>query len=293
MLLSHQKVPNYQKWTKQEAMSELTEQPEMPARYLPHNFTKPEFDWHLIGASAVGSQHNQNTTPCQDDFSFKKFSPFAVIAVADGLGSAPYSDLGAKIAVNSAVDSIGSIIASNNISNLRDISKCGVISARNDIEIRARQAGRSIKEFACTIIVVTLHADRIVVAHIGDGAVVAKKTNGNLELISGPGDSEYANEVVPLTSSEWMNAMRVTSAHDVMGIMVFTDGLQRAILKNEFGNLFPFSGFCDPVFNYIAEQRDMLEAKKELASLLNSEKVCNNSDDDKTLIVAVRPNSLI
>ena len=88
---------------------------------------------------------------------------------------------------------------------------------------------------ASTLIVVAVQGTTVCVAHIGDGGVVGL-TDSGLLLLSGPGDSEYANEVEPLTSDGWDAAVRYSRVHeDVRALAVFTDGCQRAGFRRTAG----------------------------------------------------------
>ena len=112
--------------------------------------------------------------------------------------------------------------------------------------------------------------------------------NGILSLISSPGESEYTNEVVPLTSKEWQDSLRIASGESpIRGIAVFTDGCQRAAFRKEEDALVPFEGFFTPVFNYARKVTDAATGASEIAELLASAKLCEHSDDDKTLVVGV------
>jgi hypothetical protein len=137
------------------------------------------------------------------------------------------------------------------------------------------------------MIVVAVRASQISVAHIGDGAVVAESSEG-LQILSAPGESEYANEVVPLTSREWRDCLRVVPNVDgVRCLAVFTDGCQRAALRKSLEGMEPFRRFFDPIFSYASELENPNDGQEEIRSLLSSRKICENSEDDKTLVLAV------
>lgn len=251
----------------------------------------PVSSYRIIGASAIGPLHVVNDTPCQDAYSFGAFhSGYIAIAVADGLGSAAKSEIGARLAVDSAVDAVKKIVEIQGEEiDLSDVARRAVFSARDVLERKAEELQCKLRELACTLIVAVLHKDRAAVAHIGDGAVVVKTDEG-LELLSGPDESEYANEVSPITGDNWEKSLRITPVfHGISGMMAFTDGCQRAALKKAQDDLIPFEGFCLPLFSYASNvnSMDAKEAEEEIKSLLLSKKVCDNSDDDKTLVIAV------
>jgi hypothetical protein len=192
------------------------------------------------------------------------------------------------VAVQEVVQKVKGLIGTSNIEQL-DIGNCAktaVASARESLERIATEDKCLLKDLACTLIVVVMRESSIAVAHVGDGAVVAR-THEGLKLVSAPGESEYANEVTPLTSNEWQEAVRTARlASGVDTVAVFTDGCQRAaFLKSELG-LEPFDRFFEPIFTFAHEVEEPKAGGEEIRALLASKKISQNSEDDKTLVLA-------
>jgi L-aminopeptidase/D-esterase-like protein len=247
---------------------------------------------YVFGAKTAGRGHQIKKIPCQDAF-YSDFyqSSHVIIAVADGLGSASRSDLGAQIAVESAVNAVTSLMAQGETDN-RQLLYDGIRQARNDLFKRAAEEICQVRELASTILLIIASRDGIAVAHIGDGAIVIKGS-GFVRVISPPENSEYANVVVPLTSDEWEKALRVyESAEPIECVAAFTDGLQNAALKKVNSVYEPFVAFFNPVFSYALKIEDTDTAGRDLSELLISPKVRDSSDDDKTLVIAVLNNQI-
>jgi hypothetical protein len=170
---------------------------------------------------------------------------------------------------------------------LDEVAESAVASARSAMVELAALEQCTMHDLACTLIVVAIAGDRAAVAHIGDGAAVALTRYG-LVLLSAPGESEYTNEVVPLSSESWAANLRVTSTvGGVECVAVLTDGCQRAaFLRNENGPA-PYERFFHPLFSFAKELIDTTQGEEELRGLLSSKKVCENAEDDKTLVLAV------
>lgn len=248
--------------------------------------------YHIIGASARGPYHQKDAIPCQDAFAYNsEFPGIGIIAVADGLGSASLSDFGARHAVDMAIQTVMSLISDTASSkpNWEMIIKEAIYSSRKVLEEKAVEFQCKLRDLACTLIVVVLYKEGTAVAHIGDGAVVAKTQTG-FNILSTPGESEYVNEVSPLTGKEWENALRVSCSNEpIEGIMVFTDGLQRAALKKMPDGWTPSEGFCNPLFSYAEEAENLKAAENDLKDFLLSDKF-KYFEDDKTLVIAVLDN---
>lgn len=243
---------------------------------------------YIFGTSITGPSHIRNNIPCQDANAFADdvFPNFGIIAIADGLGSAKKSDLGAEIAVKSVIQRAKEKSVDTDPMDLNFIEDL-IIFARSELELKATEEKCSLGEFASTIIVTIIHKDSVSVAHIGDGAVVARKNN-NLVLLSEPEESEYINEVTPLTTSIWKSSLRIKKFSDIECLAIFTDGCQRAVLQKIENNLIPYDGFFDPLFSYAHKIfSDVNQGEKEIGDFLTSQRMNEISEDDKTLIVAI------
>jgi hypothetical protein len=240
----------------------------------------------------MGPLHVNLGTPCQDACAYE-VSPagLGVIAVADGLGSAACSDRGARAAVDAAVRTVlaGAAEAPDAEPDLQRLARAGVSAARAALKQTAADAGCQLRDLACTMLLAVVHGDRAASAQVGDGAIVAQ-TAGGLCLLSAPGDSEYANEVAPLTARDWAKTLRISEVlHGVRGLMAFTDGCQRAALRKTRDGFTPFAGFCEPLLTFAAGATDAAAAIREVEELLRSPKLAGHSEDDKTLVLAVLP----
>lgn len=243
--------------------------------------------YRIHGASVTGSSHIKNNIPCQDAFAFKTVGGAAVIAVADGLGSAAKSDIGALTAVNTVVNEVSTYLADHPAEEIDFpvLLKQSVYKVRESLEHASLEYDCNLKDLACTLISVILFDDTMIIAHIGDGAVIARKETGLL-VASSPGESEYTNEVIPITASDWEREIRFSPllAH-LTDVMVTSDGCQRASLKKINGDFIPFDNFCEPVFSYFRALESDKNGMEDLRGFLTSRKLSENSDDDKTMVV--------
>jgi hypothetical protein len=245
---------------------------------------------YVFGASVKGQLHIQNTLPCQDACAYLVLpSGVVIIGVADGLGSASVSDIGARVAVQASVEAAASLLdpTSAPVVSLEETVRTAAARGRRSLEECALAQPCKLRELACTLIVAAANNDSLSVAHIGDGAVVGEM-DGALRLISAPGDSEFTNEVVPITSIDWEEHLRIVSmCSGVSSIAVFTDGCQRAAFRKSEAGLEPFEKFFGPIFDYARDLPDPTQGVTEIEGLLGSRKICENSDDDKTLVIGV------
>jgi hypothetical protein len=216
-----------------------------------------------------------------------------VIAVADGLGTAPRSDEGAAIIVGAAVDSAVAARAeepADHDLDLEHVVRLGAFAARAAVEDHADEFGIPLSDLASTLVFVAVGGSAVCAAQVGDGAVVAE-TSGGLTLVSGPNHGEYINEVTPLTAGTWLEELRVSPVLDaVRALAVFTDGCERAALRRDHGtagDIIPHRGFFNPLFEFGRSVIGEAAAESELCGLLAGSKMAESSDDDKTLVLAI------
>lgn len=242
---------------------------------------------YIFGTKITGRGHRVKGIPCQDAYASELFFPsHLVIAIADGLGSAPRSDLGAHCAVESAVNAVTCLMAKG-LTDSNLLLHEGIVNARKALFEKAALEICPVRELACTILLIIASKDGIAVAHIGDGAVVIKGS-GIVRILSEPQNSEYVNVVVPLTSEDWEEALRIySSIEPIECIAAFTDGLQNAALLKVNTAYKPFEAFFNPLFSYAIKIEDVNTAENDIKELLMSEKVQGSSNDDMTLVISV------
>jgi hypothetical protein len=242
-----------------------------------------------FGGSFVGTLHERIGLPCQDACCELRIDPDQlVISVADGLGSAERADEGAVLAANSACKAVTEALAES--AEIGAAAEAGVRAAREALERQAEGKDCELRNFATTLIVAVAQGDSLQVAQIGDGAVVAALED-ELDLVSGPGDSEYVNEVTPLTSDYWESALQISELRSgVRCFAVFTDGCQRAALKRERSGFVAFPGFFTPVFEFALGLAEPDSGSIAIEQLLKSAKFRDNCEDDSTLVIGVLEN---
>jgi hypothetical protein len=219
----------------------------------------------VIGARVAGASHARDDTPCQDAFAWRAVDDGVILAIADGLGSAARSAEGSQAAVAAAIqpEDLGDAVA----------------AARAAVEALDGE----LRSFASTLLVVHWRNGIATAAHVGDGSAVARTPDG-LCVLSAPEESEYINEVTPLTDDLWSDHVRVSEPlPNVDALALFTDGCQRAAIRPGGA---PSDGFFQPLFAYLAEPG---ADQTEIAALLAGAKMSEHSDDDKTLLLAVTP----
>ena len=235
--------------------------------------------WRTVGASVIGTSHTERALPCQDanEIVFNS-AGMLIVAVADGAGSARRADEGAAAAVAAAVAYLGD--PDPKVEPLTAQVMQAVEVARRAVFDLAVDG--DLHDLATTLVVVAATATELAAAQVGDGAVVMRR-NGEFEVIGPAQRGEYLNETCFLTSDGWEDDLRIDCV-TLAGIDAFaamTDGLQLLAFDLATGSAHP--GFFRPLFDWAASPD---AAREELETFLGSPRVCERTDDDKTLVIA-------
>jgi serine/threonine protein phosphatase PrpC len=262
--------------------------------------------WQKISASVQGTSHLRLNLPCQDAHECVLDEHHAIIAVADGLGSAVKAEEGAKLASVSAVEAIRhmlSIAPPLDTVERQQLLYSGFAAARQALEALACETETPLRDYGTTLIVVVLSNDWFAVGQLGDGAVVAlfsyeDAQEGNtqapqlskekLRTVSKPQRGEYANETLPITLPNALELVHLLALPIApQAIAILTDGLQSLAINTQTG--IPYEPFFSPFFEAIlqplASGLNIKNSSQLLADFLRSERVCARTDDDKTLVI--------
>jgi len=160
-------------------------------------------------------------------------------------------------------------------------------AARERVLALAGEAGESPRKYAATLTGVAASADCLAVGQIGDGAVVAEDEDGRLWTATRLQRGEYANETHFLTEEGALDQVSIeVFERPVRALAVLSDGLVRLALK--LPDQEPHAPFFQPLFRFAGAVEDGEQAASQLAGFLDSERVNARTDDDKSLVLAVR-----
>ena len=261
--------------------------------------TLNEYDWRVATATAAGASHSRDNTPNQDAVDYRLVkagsSQVAVIAVADGAGSASRSDEGSQIAVKVAVESIVKGVKKKPpaaftkhlaTSLVRDAIK----QAKNAVVRYGKEHGVSPRDLACTLIVAVASERLLTAAQLGDGAVVAFNiADGAAKTLCAANTGEYANETTFITSRTRPHQVADVghaSGSDYDALALITDGLQNLALTMPEREA--FMGFWNPMLNDLAQTGEPEAVPGRLRAFISGERVQSRTTDDVTIAIAVR-----
>jgi serine/threonine protein phosphatase PrpC len=246
--------------------------------------------WRVVGAAASGTLHERLGMPCQDALAFQAGEHSLRVALSDGAGTANRSQSGAQTAVQAALNALAAALADGlpaDQDGWQEMLGTAFAAARSALESLAEIEAQPLRAYAATLSLVVATADRLAVAQLGDGAVVAGESPDRLFLVNRAQRGEYANETYFLTQEDALELVQVSVYDKAVNLLaMMSDGLTRLAIKLPTDE--PYLPFFQPLFAFVAQTDKEEQASRHLMDFLNSERVCARTDDDKSLVLAVR-----
>lgn len=263
--------------------------------------------WRVLSGSVPGVAHLRQGGDCQDAFATRQTDDGVLFAaVADGASSAELSALGAHLAVHLAIRIAAEQWEGPTARAPEDykgwqtylghihaqLTKRFVTVVQSAVQAAAGQLGGggfgdSTGDFYTTLTLAVARPPWIGVLSIGDGFVVVREHEARYHLFCVAEErAERASETYFVNSYDPRPVYCVGRLPDLTGIAVGTDGVGDVCLERADAEpRKPMAGFFSPVFGW-AEDPDVDDSM--LVRLFASPKMCGSTEDDKSLIAAVR-----
>jgi hypothetical protein len=251
--------------------------------------------WKVATSTVTGKAHTSRGESGQDyhkagTVRFADAEYFIGLS-ADGAGSTTDGGRGAEIACETVYERIVATLRNNgSIPQITDEDICTwITAARGAIEEEAdRGSVKRLRDYACTILGAVAGDDGTLFFQIGDGAIVTG-SGQEYQTIFWPEQGEYANTTFFVTDEQYLDHLHILHKDATPDeIALFTDGLQNLVLS--FSQKKAHTGFFRPLFNALDKfpENTFSCFSVHLQSFLCQGEINERSDDDKTLILAVR-----
>ena len=196
-----------------------------------------------FAVSKQGISHIERSIVCQDASRFCKIQnnkgeTYAISAIADGVGSCTYSDIGSKYVVDCAVSRVSYYLSTAN----QDVLTCIRCAFSDTLEqFRAYSEEREIpmNSMATTLTLSVYDGSTVYYGHSGDGGIIVLNDDYSYQMITHRHKGEWANSVIPFSS---VLAWEFGSSTNVVSFLSCTDGFLDFVVDSEVHNcrvLFP------------------------------------------------------
>lgn len=252
-------------------------------------------NWRVAHASVIGLAHINQQTECQDRLACRiietKREKVLLAVVADGAGSTTDGQIGAEIACQFFIEEIADFLNSPDaaVSSLNlEFGKFWVSYFQKKIAEIAEKEGKTMRDFASTLIGAVVGADEAVFFQVGDGGAVFSVSgeSKSYRFAIEPEDSEYVNVTNFLTDETAFESLRFCLIDErIEDVILFSDGIFAVAVDYQSNQ--PHEPFLMPM---IAPLRNGSgnDLNEKLEMFLASTKINEKTDDDKTIILASR-----
>ena len=184
------------------------------------------------GFSIKGKSHSTRNMACQDANKVIQLNNGCSVGlVADGVGSAKSSDIGAKIAVEKAGEYCSENINSGmNLDQQLQVLKDSFSYALNSINQYATENNAQIEDFDTTLSGAIYDGQSIAYGHAGDGGIVVKKNDGTMDIITEQQQGENKQYVKPLRAGEGSWSFGKLD-NNIASVMLVTDGILNELIS--------------------------------------------------------------
>jgi hypothetical protein len=212
-----------------------------------------------------------------------------VAACADGAGSAEFSDVGARLAVETFIETARTALAESAAAEAAiepERLRAWTRLVRRRLELEADSRSIAVRQLACTLLTAVVGTRSAAFSQIGDGLVVLDGNDG-YEFVFWPDSGEYANMTRFLTDLDYEQHLRFdVCERPVQDVAILTDGLQMLALSKAEGKV--HAPFFKPMFDSLRATPSGDLLRESLVAFLDSNRVNQRTDDDKTLLLATR-----
>lgn len=192
----------------------------------------------LYGFSIQGKSHIDKETVCQDSNKTGRLrAGYYFGAVADGVGSAPHSDIGSKLAVEKLYEYCDKNIKKGmDQMDVEDVLCAGYEYAMETIQKYADSHDKKIENYDTTLSAVIYNGKKIIYAHAGDGGIIVRQTNGIVKPVTKRQKGADGTSVIPLRAGEHSWEIGTYSGN-VAAVLLVTDGMLDGVFQPTLLNL--------------------------------------------------------
>lgn len=249
----------------------------------------------LIYANCMaGPYHIDDGLPCQDSYAIKEKDDLVFSAVADGLGSELYSEIGSAIAANYVVNYCSEKITSDmTFEDAKKIMNNSYVEAYKAILAKATTDGNSQDEYDTTLCLAVYNCKtkKLMFGQSGDSGIVALLTNGKyLKVTEQQRDEDKSVYPLCFGPEKW----EFGEIDDISAIAVMTDGVfeqfcPNLLKRSEININVPLAARFLDRFNYPLDKVDELQ-KASAEYLKNYPRYL--LDDDKTIVAIINKDAV-
>lgn len=244
--------------------------------------------WRWAAASRIGTSHQRLGTRKQDAYGVRLTSRALCTVVSDGAGSASHGGEGASLVCRHLILAFKDWFSNHDQLPGDEVIRCWIDELRDRLSAVAARRNLTRRQFAATLVMLVVFKDELLTLQIGDSALVGRQ-KGAWEALCWPENGEFASTTYFVTDDPEPRLRLFRGQCEYDAFALFSDGLETIALEQATQQ--PYARFFDPMIKAIdgADGKGRLAGLSDaLAQYLDSPRLCERTDDDKTLILISR-----
>lgn len=195
--------------------------------------------WKTIGYEAQGKSHVKSGVVCQDKTYKVNSGDFSAVALADGAGSAKYSQYGADVACKTICEFVEQNFDSiYEMNNALDAKKAIIDTILRNLRKEAEIRNCRLEDLSSTLLFTSVKNNRVIAFHLGDGAIGYVKNN-TLNILSKPNNGEFANATYFVTTNHAAEQAKIIKGqvNGIKGFILLSDGSSNSFYDKQKQNM--------------------------------------------------------
>lgn len=211
-----------------------------------------------------------------------------IATCSDGAGSAIHAKAGSEAACASVLRAVVQFFEQGH--SPKDLSENVAADwfaqARQEVLCQAESLKTPPRQLACTLLLAVVAPQGALFVQLGDGAIVYHDGR-QCSPVFWPEAGEYQNATWFLTDDDYQAHVQVRHVPvRINELAMFTDGLQMLALN--YSEKSAHQPFFVPLFRALHQVKNPLDLSVPMRAFLDSKDINSRTDDDKTLVLAVR-----
>lgn len=241
-------------------------------------------DMKLIKCSLRGQKHKRREQPCEDSAAYLEKNGVIAVSVADGAGSAKYSE--ARYGSQVVSETVCKLLTGHfdelfEMANEFELRRIIEVVCKKALEEKAKSLGLdSYETMASTLLAVAVSKKRVIAVQIGDG-VIGRLCGNVPEALTMPQNGEFIGTTFFITQDDSYAYLQVRRfiCNNTSHLFLMTDGISDIIYNEANGS------FSNGLFKMISFTEDS-SGEEGLAAFV-SENIVNavQTSDDSTIAI--------
>jgi len=201
-------------------------------------------------ASVIGPSHLKSGLPNQDSYACYHSDEFLAMAVADGLGSAPHSEIGASFATHLAVQHLSAYLYNYGKPDAK--IKDATTLRRRILDAWTNRFQPNQNKYDTTLLFVGWRPDVCIIGQIGDGLILYRRIpEGEFAAFQEP-TKQYLNDLgCSMARSDAIGLLQVkeyeiSTLEDYDSFVLMTDGVADDLIDAPRYSNELLGGLCEP-----------------------------------------------